>query len=143
MHPVEPTRETRPTRPSVGRALRFAPVSGEHSTALRIAMGYFTLTGATTLLFGTIGLAAGLVSGAAASAPLAFAAGSATIIATGIGALWTGRLLEHRRRLGGAVAIATLVTPVVQWMLGGGSPSGVLFSLAGAAIMVSVWNELE
>lgn len=143
MHSVEPTRGIRPARPSVRRALRFAPVSGEHSSALRIAMGYFTLTGALTLLGGTIGIGAGVASGVAASAPLAFALGSATIVATGIGALWTGRLLEHRRRLGGAVAIATLVTPVVQWMLGSGPPSGVLFSLAGAAIMVSVWNELD
>lgn len=136
MHSIRPRR-------AGSRALRFAPVSGEHSTALRIAMGYFRITGTLTLLGGTIGLVVGIARGFAAAAPVAYALGSAIIVATGVGALWTGRLLERKRRLGGIVGIATVLAPVAEWMAGRGTVGGVLFAVAGAAVMASVWNELE
>ena len=144
MHPDEPTREIRPSRaPAARRLPRFAPVSDEPSTALRVATGYVRITGVATLVLGTIALGVGIARGDADGAPVAYALGSATIVATGVGALWTARLLERKRRLGAVVAIATLVAPVVARGTGGVTMGGVLFSLAGAAILASVWNELE
>lgn len=136
MHSI---RSRRPT----SRAFRFAPISDEPSTGLRLASGYFLLTGAFGVIGTTIALLS-LGSLAGGAARRAVAAGVAINLAFCAAHVWTGLRLADRSRRGGRVAIALLATPLLNVMLGN-PPSALAIAMmvVGIAIVVSVWGELR
>jgi hypothetical protein len=131
-----------------GRAPNFAPVSGANSGGLRLAAGYFILSGILTALF----LCAALVSIAVRPAVAAtvknhvliFSLGLAVQLIVAAGWIWTGVLLGRRSRLGGILAVAFMLVPLVS----AAAPvsigtATIVFSIIGLIVVASVWNELR
>jgi hypothetical protein len=126
----------------------FAPFSGANSSGLRIASGYFLVTGILTILIISVAFVAGMFvePGLAAEVKghaLRFFLGSALQLIASAGWIWTGVLLSKRRRLGGILAILFLLLPLVS--IAASVPikiSTIVLSVIGLVVVASVWNEL-
>ena len=126
-------------------AIRFAPVSRGPSTRLRLAAGYFTLSGAVTLALLAIALGSAALGPPAAAALLrAHPLAPVLRLASALLLLWTGRLLARGSRRGGALAVALLVPPLVAALAGQPVPtSSLVVGVVGVLVVLSVWRDLD
>jgi hypothetical protein len=134
--------------PDQRRMPNFAPVSSANSGGLRLASGYFILTGVLTIVFlSALVSAVFFRTGVAAVVmkhPLRFSLGVAIQIATGAGWIYTGVLLNRRSRLGGILAVMIMLLPLISAMASVSiSTSTLVFSVIGLIVIASVWNELH
>lgn len=129
---------------NASRRFRFAPLSEEPSGRLRLASGYFLLTGGF-IAVGTLVAVAALIHGPTEARPLwALAIGVALNLLFAGANLWAGRQLAERSRRGGRIALGLLLLPLLG-VVAGSPPSGLTLVLTavGVAVIVSVWEELE
>ena len=130
----------RPRAASAARRFRFAPVSDEPSSRLRLASGYFLLTGGFAALATIVTLVALL------DAPTSsmLAVGVALNLLFAGANLWAGRQLADRSRSGGRIALGLLLLPLVG-AAAGSPPSLLTFVLTavGVGVIVSVWDEVR
>ena len=126
------------------RRFRFAPLSEEPSGRLRLASGYFLLTGGFAAL-ATLAMLVVALGGSAGAGPSWGLALGITLNLLFAGAnLWAGRQLAERSRSGGRIALGLLLLPLLGAAVGS-SPSALTLVLTavGVAVIVSVWEELE
>lgn len=134
--------------PDQRRAPNFAPLSSANSGGLRLAAGYFILSGILTIVF-LCALVIGMffqpeVEAAVMKHPLRFFLGAATQLVAGAGWIWTGTLLSRRSRLGGILAVIFMAIPLVSAAASASvSTSTLVFSVIGLIVVASVWNELH
>jgi hypothetical protein len=66
-------------------------------------------------------------------------------VGTTVGWWWTGELLHARRRTGAWLALATLVPPCLERVVGRGDGSSMtlVISVLGCAAVLSSWRELD
>jgi hypothetical protein len=126
----------------------FAPVSSANSGGLRLASGYFILSGVLTIVFLCALVIAVFfrteVSAAVMKHPFRFFLGVAMQIVAGAGWIWTGVLLSRRSRLGGILAVVFMALPLVSAAASVSiSTSTLVFSVIGLIVVASVWNELH
>jgi hypothetical protein len=126
----------------------FAPVSSANSGGLRLASGYFILSGVLTIVFLCALVIAVFfrteVSAAVMRHPFRFFLGVAMQIVAGAGWIWTGVLLSRRSRLGGILAVVFMALPLVSAAASVSiSTSTLVFSVIGLIVVASVWNELH
>jgi hypothetical protein len=126
----------------------FAPVSSANSGGLRLASGYFILSGVLTIVFLCALVIAVFfrteVSAAVMKHPLRFFLGVAMQLVAGAGWIWTGVLLSRRSRLGGILAVVFMALPLVSAAASVSiSTSTLVFSVIGLIVVASVWNELH
>lgn len=126
----------------------FAPVSSANSGGLRLASGYFILSGVLTIVFLCALVIAMLfrteVAAAVMKHPLRFSLGVAIQVVTGAAWIWTGVLLNRRSRLGGILAVMVMLLPLLSAMASVSiSTSTLVFSVIGLIVIASVWNELR
>lgn len=126
----------------------FAPVSSANSGGLRLASGYFILTGVLTIVFMCALVIAVLLRTEIAAPvmkhPLSFVFGVAIQVATGAGWIYTGVLLNRRSRLGGIFAVMIMLLPLLAAMASVSiGTSTLVFSIIGLIVIASVWNELH
>ena len=136
------------TNPIEKQSLNFAPVSGANSTRLRIASGWFIVSGILMLVLVGVAIVGLIVQPAAAdefrSHPWALPIGLSIQIVSGLAWLWTGILLNRRSRRGGILALVFLVLPLIAAAF---SPRidvlSLVISAIGLLIIATVWNELS
>ena len=126
----------------------FAPVSSANSGGLRLASGYFILSGVLTIVFLCALVIAVFfrteVSAAVMKHPFRFFLGVAMQIVAGAGWIWTGVLLSRRSRLGGILAVIFMALPLVSAAASVSiSTSTLVFSVIGLIVVASIWNELH
>ena len=126
----------------------FAPVSSANSGGLRLASGYFILTGVLTIVFMCALVVAVLlrteVAAPVVKHPLSFSFGVAIQVATGAGWIYTGMLLNRRSRVGGILAVMIMLLPLLSAMASVSiGTSTLVFSVLGLIVIASVWNELN
>ena len=124
---------------------RFAPISSEPSTRLRLAAGYLAFTGGLLALGAVAGLGAALLGRlpeyrvALLARPYAPLANLAYIAAL----LWTARALRGRSRRGGVAALTLFTLPLLA--RAAGQPlrtTSLVVALVGLLVVASVWSEL-
>jgi hypothetical protein len=126
----------------------FAPVSSANSGGLRLASGYFILSGVLTIIF-ICALIIGVffqpeLAAAVSKHPFRFFLGVAMQVVAGAGWIWTGVLLSRRSRLGGILAVVFMALPLVSAAASVSiSTSTLVFSVIGLIVVASVWNELH
>jgi hypothetical protein len=126
----------------------FAPVSSANSGGLRLASGYFILSGVLTIVFLCALVIAVFfrteVSAAVMQHPFRFFLGVGMQVVAGAGWIWTGVLLSRRSRLGGILAVAFMALPLVSAAASVSiGTSTLVFSVIGLIVVASVWNELH
>lgn len=123
----------------------FAPISSGPSVRLHFAAGYFAFTGGSALVLLILAMATAAAGNVTLRAALsAHPFGPLLRIASALLLLATSYLLYRRSRLGGILAIALFVPPLVGRAVG--EPvSGVSLAIAavGVIIVLSVWRELN
>ena len=120
----------------------FAPVSGEPSGRLRLAAGYFTLSGQVGLGFMALGVALSLIRG---TPTLMHMLQLLPIgVTAAIGAFWTGNALRERRMAGWYSALITLAVPLIASIVKGQFHlTSIVLGVASLAFLISVRSELE
>jgi hypothetical protein len=130
------------------RSPNFAPLSSANSGGLRLAAGYFILSGILTIVF-LCALVIGVFFQPAMAAvvmkhPLRFFIVVAIQIVAGAGWIWTGVLLSRRSRFGGILAVIFMALPLVAAAASAAiSTATLVFSVIGLIVVASVWNELR
>jgi hypothetical protein len=130
------------------RMPNFAPVSSANSGGLRLASGYFILSGVLTIVF-LCALIIGVffrpeIEAAVMKHPFGFFLAVALQLVAGAGWIWTGLLLSRRSRLGGILAVIFMALPLVSAAASVSiSTSTLVFSVIGLIVVASVWNELH
>ena len=140
-----PTLRHQAPRPVAAGLSRWARERAYDSPRLTWVARYFTVSagvGGGAWLLG-VGFAIADVDGfrAAAGHPVGWIVTAALIASW----WWTGRLLHERRRLGGWLALGTLVAPLVDAVagMGAGRPSTLVISALGALAVLGAWRDLE
>lgn len=126
----------------------FAPFSSANSGELRLAAGYFLVSGISTIVILSVALIGDLFAEPGLGAvvtehPLQFFLGLGMQFLASAGWIWTAFLLSSRRRLGGILAVAFLLLPLVSIPWFPIHTSTIVFSVVGLAVVASVWNELS
>jgi len=126
------------------RRFRFAPTSDEPSGRLRLASGYFLLTGGFAALATLAMLVAALTASGGPDVSWGLALGVTLNLLFAGANLWAGRQLAERSRSGGRIALGLLLLPLLGTLVG--SPPSALtlvLTAVGIAVIVSVWEELR
>jgi hypothetical protein len=136
------------TSPVQRQPLNFAPFSGANSTRLRIASGWFIVSGILTLVLAGVVIVGLIVQPTAADEfrnhPWRLLIGLSIQVISALAWLWTGVLLNRRSRRGGILALVFLLLPLIAAAF---SPRidgySLVISVIGLLIIATVWNELS
>jgi uncharacterized membrane protein len=124
--------------------MNFAPISGQPSLRLRLASGYFILSGLMSLAIIAVGLIMAF-TGTNEIRAAVFEHPIQTFLnaAIALGFVLAGYYLRKGSRLGGFIAIVVFLPPLAEAILGHDVRLGsLIIGAVGVIVIVSIWEEL-
>lgn len=127
------------------KPIRFAPISSQATTRLRLAAAFFSRIYLAYAVFAVVALVP--LSDEAAAAQGRYSVGLPrffVMTVVGAGLFVAGRLLAKGARLGGVLAIVLVLLPIATAAAQRLTPSGMDIAIAifTFAVVMSVWHQL-
>ena len=140
--PVRPRRQPY-TKSTVTPRFRFAPVSGDSSSWIDIAAGYFMLNGALNGLL-IVGALVALAVDPAIPVPKSWllVIGISFQIVAAIGLFWTGILIGRRSEIGGFVALGFTVLQLLPLLFGEWRWDILIWPVLTLIVLKVIWRDL-